>query len=227
MRSSLEQEHQYLEARSEVIDDSFRAELEECDLQRTTTKDLKVILSDLKPKVASRQSNMTPCKWDTYFRASNNEMYVKYSNDGLTVTRVKNTLYLVEVLLDIHCTDGKYKWKLKFNPHEKGIAIGIREHLNFEGASEGFFSRYACGFQVVKEPNFQEGYCRDMAIIKHPEQSGVQTFTCIVDMDAGKFQIFQGTTLIAQSINKNFTKKMMRPFAFICCVNNSVTIIPE
>jgi len=210
-----------------MTDSSSTRLLEEFNLQRIMLKDLKEMLSDLKvnspltmPNL-SATTTLTQYKWDSLTKHAN----ITLSGDGLTATRVSESLTHAVVLLDINCSTGTYSWNLKFDPECTWIMTGFIEsnHLptTCELNSQTFGYRYGCAFQN------NPVYTSRMSLVKAPERSGVQTFKYVMDMNAGKFEIFQGLNLIAQNSDSDFMGKVVRPFVTLYSVNNTVTIVPE
>jgi len=122
------------------------------------------------------------------------------------------------VLLNMNCSTGKYSWTLKFDPESYWISSGIIESslVNVEGMPCD--SAYSISF---------DQFNRNMTIVDPLEGSGVRTLKYVLDMDAGKFKIFQGSVLVAQCSDNNFKGKLMRPFVLLYSVGSTVTIVPE
>jgi len=218
LRSLVQQETKNLK---DTADSSTTKLLEECNLQKIILKDLKEMVSELKAKSTSTIPNLslttslTP-KWDS----SAKSQFITLSSDGLTATKVSGKEGMSGVLLDMMCSTGTYSWNLKFNPHDSWIMVGIIESSLVSIEAMPYISSYGCAF-----PDSQ---VYQMKILKTPEKS-VQTFKFVLDMNAGKFEILQGSTLIAQNANNNFKGKSMRPCIIIYQTSNTantVTIVP-
>jgi len=170
-------------------------------------------IDNLKLKSPSKISIIEPVAWDV----SQTTQWMKLSNGNLTATNsAEKGSSLSVALLNLKCVGGTYSWNFRFDTKESWIFSGIIEEKDININSMPYESSYGLSFSNSR-------ICH-MELKKQPEP-GLQTLKYLLDMNKGRFEVYQNSDLIAESCNGSFKGKLMRPFVILEHSQNTVTIV--
>jgi len=170
-------------------------------------------IDNLKLKSPSKISMIETVAWD----ASQITRWMKLSNGNLTATNsAEKGSSLSVALLNLKCVGGTYSWNFRFDTKESWIFSGIIEEKDININSMPYESSYGLSFSNSR-------ICH-MELKKQPEP-GLQTLKYLLDMNKGRFEVYQNSDLIAESCNGSFKGKLMRPFIILEHSQNTVTIV--
>jgi len=169
-------------------------------------------IDTLKLKSPSKISKISGA-WDV----SQISRWMKLSNRNLTATNsAEKGSSLSVALLNLKCVGGTYSWNFRFDTKESWIFSGIIEEKDININSMPYESSYGLSFSNSR-------ICH-MELKKQPEP-GLQTLKYLLDMNKGRFEVYQNSDLIAESCNGSFKGKLMRPFIILEHSQNTVTIV--